>query len=155
MELSSELRSIVVQVSVVLTVLILGLMIIPDLHLNLLPASSEYHWVNFELGVRLKYFLLIFAAGIIAAILGIRIEQYSRMLKPGDQTLGWKLALLNDLFLIEGAAFLATSVILYIRILWEDWENLEIELLRYMDLAYPLLYIAGLLVHKLLRRSGT
>ncbi|RMG20817.1 MAG: hypothetical protein D6732_28060 [Methanobacteriota archaeon] len=107
-------------------------------------------WLEWELTYRFKMVIAIIIGGVIGAFSGIDISRYKSLLMNEEEIskthAGWKWMLFNDLFVLELFLFFFISGTLYIRILQEDQENIQVELLRLIDITYPLWYVFGLIV---------
>lgn len=113
-------------------------------------------WLEFELSFRVKVIISVIGGGIVGGILGIEIQNYKSLLMSEEEikkaNAGWKWMLFNDVFVLEIILFFYTSFILYILILQEDQENIQIELLRLVDITYPLWLIVGLWIGDSVRK---
>ncbi len=106
-------------------------------------------WLELELTFRVKMMVAVFFGGVIASLLGLDISRYKSVLMTDKEVIkanaGWKWMIFNDLFVLELFLFFFISGILYIRILQDDQENIQVELLRLIDITYPLWYVFGLI----------
>ncbi len=122
----------------------------------LLNFSKNYLWLEYELAFKMKIVLAFVFAGILASFLGVRLSDYKSFLMNEDEikksNAGWKWMLFNDLFILEMFLFFTLAVILYIRILMDDQENIQIETLRLIDIFYPLFFVLGMRLGSFKRR---
>lgn len=129
-----------------LTVFPLLVYLIPTPNVILI-TKEEYLGLNFEIFLRLKVYTALLITGLVTGVAGANISTYrSVFIKNSEEDTGWFFALVLDLFIVVLILSALYSMLLFIRILVNDFENAVLEFVRYMDILNPALFFTGLYI---------
>lgn len=129
-----------------LTVFPLLVYLIPNPNVILI-TKEEYLGINFEIFLRLKVYIALLITGLVTGVAGADISTYKGIfVKNSEEDTGWLFALVLDLFIVVLILSAIYSLLLFIRILVNDFENAVIEFVRYMDIFNPALFFTGLYI---------
>ncbi len=111
---------------------------------TVLITNDEYIGLNFEIFLRLKVYLAIFLSGIFSSIIGADLRKYrSVFIDKGEESTGWLFSMFLDIFVVMLVMTVFYSVLIFVRILVEDYDNAIIEFIRFLDLGYPFFFFSG------------